>query len=43
MKRFNLVKENFKPDNKDIRLDLPGPLENLDLDNRVRGGEITIP
>jgi hypothetical protein len=43
MTRFNLLKQLFKQDNRDRRLDLPYPLNDLNLDNKVNHGEITIP
>lgn len=43
MARFNLQKEHFEQDGKDRRLDLPHPLDNLNLPNRVDDGQITIP
>jgi hypothetical protein len=42
MKTFDGFKKRFKKDHRDMRMDLPGPLSNLDLDTRVQGGEITI-
>ena len=43
MGKFNLHKIHFKKGDRDKRLDLPHPLDNLNLDNKVRAGEITIP
>lgn len=42
MKEFDIKKRQFTSDFRDIRLDLPEPLENLNLEGRVRGGEIKI-
>ncbi|KAH0538333.1 hypothetical protein FGG08_005068 [Glutinoglossum americanum] len=42
MKEFNKLKRKFKKDHRDMKIDLPEPLHNLDMDNRVIGGEITI-
>jgi hypothetical protein len=42
MKDFNIHKRKFKKDQRDIQMDLPEPLHNLAMDNRVVGGEITI-
>jgi hypothetical protein len=43
MERFDDCKEKFDPlDTRDIRLDLPPPLENLSIPGVVRSGEITI-
>ncbi|KAH7342511.1 hypothetical protein BKA65DRAFT_504250 [Rhexocercosporidium sp. MPI-PUGE-AT-0058] len=42
MKTFNLYKRKFQKGHRDIKIDLPEPFENLDLDNRVVGGQITI-
>jgi hypothetical protein len=42
MKEFNIHKGKFRKDQRDIQMDLPEPLHNLDMGNRVVGGEITI-
>ncbi|KAI9776338.1 MAG: hypothetical protein M1839_000418 [Geoglossum umbratile] len=42
MKGFNTLKFKFRKDQRDMKMDLPDPLHNLDMDNRVVGGEITI-
>jgi hypothetical protein len=42
MKDFDIKKRQFTEDFRDIRLDLPEPLDNLNLEGRVRGGEIKI-
>jgi len=43
MKGFNLLKEHFRPDGRDSLLDLPRPLDGLNLDNKIRDGEVVIP
>jgi hypothetical protein len=43
MRKFDIIKRNFKRDGRDRKLDLPDPLENLDLPGTVKEGEITIP
>jgi hypothetical protein len=42
MKQFDNHKKKFKSDYRSMRVDLPGPLQNLDINGRVRSGEITI-
>jgi hypothetical protein len=42
MKDFNILKRKFRKGHRDMKMTLPKPLENLDLHNRVEGGEITI-
>ena len=42
MKQFDNHKRKFKSDYRSMRVDLPGGLENLTIDGRVRSGEITI-
>lgn len=42
MKSFDIFKRKFVQGHRDIKIDLPEPLENLNLDNRVVGGQITI-
>ncbi|KAH6724439.1 hypothetical protein DL95DRAFT_464978 [Leptodontidium sp. 2 PMI_412] len=42
MKKFNVYKRKFEKGHRDIKIDLPEPFENLDLDTRVVGGQITI-
>jgi hypothetical protein len=42
MNDFNILKKKFKKGNRDMRIDLPKPLDNLDMDNIVIGGQITI-
>ena len=42
MDRFNQWKRRFNKDHEDIKMDLPEPLHNLNLDTRVVGGEIRI-
>jgi len=42
MKRFNVKKLAFRRNHRDMKLDLPEPYENLNLDTRVVGGQITI-
>jgi hypothetical protein len=43
MKKFDILKRNFRRDGRDRRLDLPEPHENLDIPGRVKEGEGTIP
>jgi hypothetical protein len=43
MKRFDVHKRKFAKGHRDIKLDLPEPFQDLDMDNRVVGGQITIP
>ena len=42
MKEFNIRKRRFKKDQRDIKIDLPEPLHNLNMGSKVVGGEITI-
>ncbi|OAP64492.1 hypothetical protein AYL99_00464 [Fonsecaea erecta] len=42
MKSFDVLKKQFHKNHRDMALDLPEPLHNLTLDNRVDGGEIKI-
>ena len=42
MKDFNIQKRRFKKDQRDIKIDLPEPLDNLNMGHKVVGGEITI-
>ncbi|KAE9364684.1 hypothetical protein N431DRAFT_110243 [Stipitochalara longipes BDJ] len=42
MKRFDVLKKRFTKSQGSMTLDLPAPLENLELDSRVIGGEIEI-
>ncbi|OAL29037.1 hypothetical protein AYO22_02473 [Fonsecaea multimorphosa] len=42
MKSFDVLKKGFHKNNRDMALDLPPPLHNLTLDNRVDCGEIKI-
>jgi hypothetical protein len=42
MKKFNRLKRMFNKEHRDMRMDLPEPLHNLNMGNRVVGGEITI-
>lgn len=45
MKRFEVLKRQFKhdPDREPILLLLPAPFEDLDVDGKVWGGQVTIP
>jgi hypothetical protein len=43
MKAFEIRKQRFTVGSRDIRLDLPEPLHNLSLPDRVNCGRITIP
>jgi len=40
--KFDVHKRKFKRGYRDIKIDLPEPFENLNLDDRVSGGQITI-
>jgi hypothetical protein len=42
MRRFDVHKRKFMKGHRDIKIDLPAPFEDLDMDNRVVGGQITI-
>jgi hypothetical protein len=42
MEGFDKHKRKFNRDRRDIKMDLPYPLHNLNKDNKVVGGEITI-
>ena len=42
MKRFEFEKTRFSTDSHDVRLDLPAPLDRLNIEGRVREGELTI-
>ncbi|KAN0071932.1 hypothetical protein V8E54_009661 [Elaphomyces granulatus] len=42
MQGFDKHKRKFNRDHRDIKMDLPYPLHNLNKDNKVVGGEITI-
>lgn len=42
MKRFDIKKRAFRRNHRDMKLDLPEPYNNLNLDTRVVGGQITI-
>jgi len=42
MKEFNKHKRRFRNDHRDMKMDLPPPLHNLNMGSRVVGGEITI-
>ena len=42
MKKFNEKKKTFKKDSRDMRVDLPHPLNALNIDTRVRGGGVFI-
>lgn len=42
MARFDTIKKEFHTNSGPMYLDLPKPLNNLTLDNRVEGGQITI-
>ncbi|KUJ18836.1 uncharacterized protein LY89DRAFT_717366 [Mollisia scopiformis] len=45
MKRFDIQKRRFRndPDKEPILINLPEPFEDLNLDDRVWGGQVTIP
>ena len=42
MASFDEVKRSFHKEERDMLMDLPEPLHNLNLDTRVNSGEITI-
>jgi hypothetical protein len=43
MINFDVRKKAFTKDSRDIRIDLPEPLANLDMPGRVNEGQVTIP
>jgi len=42
MRSFDEQKKGFTTNFREMRIDLPKPLDKLNLDTRVRGGEIVI-
>jgi len=42
MRRFDPLKKQFHQKHRDMHLDLPKPLDNLNLEGKVNGGEIII-
>lgn len=42
MKNFDVHKKKFAKGHRDIKIDLPEPFENLNKENIVIGGQITI-
>jgi hypothetical protein len=42
MSEFDTIKKSFEQESGDMFLDLPKPLNNLTLEGRVDGGQITI-
>lgn len=42
MKDFETLKRTFSKDKSDMHMELPYPLENLNIPGRVEGGEFTI-
>lgn len=42
MRNFEIHKKRFSSDSRDMHIDLPQPLENLSLANRVDVGEFTV-
>ncbi len=42
MKSFDVFKRKFVKGHRDIKIDLPEPYDNLNLDTRVIGGQIII-
>ena len=42
IKRFNDLKKKFSNNVGDMKLDLPGPLANLNIPGKVHSGELTI-
>jgi len=42
MKRFDIHKKKFAKGHRDIKIDLPEPFEDLNKENIVIGGQITI-
>jgi hypothetical protein len=43
LRRFDVHKRKFANGHRDIKIDLPDPFQDLYMDNRVVGGQITIP
>lgn len=42
MKRFEVEKARFSLTSRDVRLELPKPLDRLNIEGRVKEGEMTI-
>ena len=42
MKAFDRYKRRFTNDEREMRIDLPRPLDNLNIPGRVKEGELTI-
>ena len=42
MKSFNILKKKFKKGHSDMPMTLPKPLHNLNMHNKVDGGQIMI-
>jgi hypothetical protein len=42
MKTFDGYKRKFSGDHRDIKMDLPEPLDDLTVGKQVLGGELTI-
>jgi hypothetical protein len=42
MKAFDSCKRKFSRDHRDMKMDLPEPLDDLSIGNQVVGGELTI-
>jgi len=42
MKAFDGYKRKFGKDHRDMKMDLPEPLDDLNIENKVVGGELTI-
>jgi len=42
MKKFDGIKRKFSNNARDMKLDLPKPLDNLNIPGKVLGGELTI-
>ena len=42
MKSFDVLKRQFSNETGSLKMDLPGPLSDLDITDKVNQGEITI-
>jgi len=43
MKTFDVHKRKFSKGHRNVKIDLPEPFEDFNMDDRVVGGQITIP
>jgi hypothetical protein len=42
IKQFDGFKKNFKGDSATMRIDLPAPIDKINVSGRVKEGELTI-